>query len=133
MPIFGDDNSKRFMVANFGQFAPNAESASSFDIAKKVFSQPLTLLRELVSPPGDTLMYLLGMGLPLLFVPLISADALLMASLPLLGLLLARGSNDPLSINIRYTFLVVPGLFAGTSLWWRSQKNLFNSRTLRNI
>lgn len=133
MPIFGDDNSKRFMVANFGQFAPNAESASSFDIAKKVFSQPLTLLRELVSPPGDTLMYLLGMGLPLLFVPLISADALLMASLPLLGLLLARGSNDPLSINIRYTFLVVPGLFAGTSLWWRSRQNLFNSRKFRNV
>ena len=133
MPIFGDDNSKRFMVSNFGQFAPNAESASSFDIAKKVFAQPLTLLRELVSPPGDTLMYFLGMGLPLLFVPLISADALLMASLPLLGLLLARGSNDPLSINIRYTFLVVPGLFAGTSMWWRSRQNLFNSRKLRNV
>ena len=78
-------------------------------------------------------MYFLGMGLPLLFVPLISADALLMASLPLLGLLLARGSNDPLSINIRYTFLVVPGLFAGTSLWWRSRQNLFNSRKLRKI
>lgn len=133
MPIFGDDNSKRFMMSNFGQFAPNAESASSFDIAKKVFAQPLTLLRELVSPPGDTLMYFLGMGLPLLFVPLISADALLMASLPLLGLLLARGSNDPLSINIRYTFLVVPGLFAGTSIWWRSRQNLFNSRKLRNV
>ena len=133
MPIFGDDNSKRFMVSNFGQFAPNAESTSSFDIAKQVFGQPLTLLRELVSPPGDTLMYFLGMGLPLLFVPLISADALLMASLPLLGLLLARGSNDPLSINIRYTFLVVPGLFAGTSLWWRSRQNLFNSRKLRKI
>lgn len=133
MPIFGDDNSKRFMISNFGQFAPNAESASSFDIAKKVFAQPLTLLRELVSPPGDTLMYFLGMGLPLLFVPLISADALLMASLPLLGLLLARGSNDPLSINIRYTFLVIPGLFAGTSLWWRSRQNLFNSRKVRNI
>ena len=133
IPIFGDDNSKRFMVSNFGQFAPNAESASSFDIAKQVFGQPLTLLRELVSPPGDTLMYFLGMGLPLLFVPLISSDALLMASLPLLGLLLARGSNDPLSINIRYTFLVVPGLFAGTSLWWRSRQNLFNSRKLRKI
>ncbi|WP_245407153.1 DUF2079 domain-containing protein [Synechococcus sp. WH 8020] len=133
MPIFGDDNSKRFMVSNFGQFAPNAERASSIDIAKQVFGQPLTLLRELVSPPGDTLMYFLGMGLPLLFVPLISADALLMASLPLLGLLLARGSNDPLSINIRYTFLVVPGLFAGTSLWWKSRQNLFNSRKLRKI
>ena len=133
MPIFGDDNSKRFMVSNFGQFAPNVESASSFDIAKQVFGQPLTLIRELVSPPGDTLMYFLGMGLPLLFVPLISADALLMASLPLLGLLLARGSNDPLSINIRYTFLVVPGLFAGTSLWWKSRQNLFSSRRLRKI
>ena len=133
MPIFGDDNSKRFMVSNFGQFAPGAQSASSLEIAQQVFGKPLTLLKELVSPPGDTVMYFLGMGLPLLFVPWVSIDAVLMVSLPLLGLLLAQGSNDPLSINIRYTFLVVPELFAGATLWWKSRQKLFNSKPIRRV
>ena len=44
----------------------------------------------------------------------------------------ARKKQAPID-QFPYTFLAVPGLFAGTSLWWRSQKNLFNSRTLRNI
>lgn len=133
MPIFGDDNARRFMVSNFGQFVPGAERASSLEILQHVALQPLTLLRELISPPGATLRYLLGQGLPLLFFPLISADAWLLMGLPMLGLLLAQGSNDPLSINIRYTFLVIPGLFAGSVMWWRSRQTLFNSKRLRHI
>ena len=133
MPLFGDDNAKRFMVSNFGQFAPGASRASSVDIARQVFSQPLILLRELVSPPGQTLLYLLAQSLPLLLLPLLSIDAWLLMGLPLLGLLLARGSNDPLSINIRYTFLVVPGLFAGTILWWKQRQQLFAAPRLRQL
>ena len=53
--------------------------------------------------------------------------------LPLLGLLLAQGFNNPLSINIRYTYLVVPGLFAGAVFWWRGRQVLFESRRLRRI
>ena len=133
MPLFGDDNARRFMVSNFGQFAPGADRATSLEILQQVASRPLILLRELVSPPDDTLRYLVAQGLPLLFIPLISADAWLLMGLPLLGLLLAQGSNDPLSINIRYTFLVVPGLFAGAILWWQSRQQLFGSARLRQI
>lgn len=133
MPAFGDDNAKRFMVSNFGQFAPDKERATSIDITRQVLSQPMIFARELASPPKDTLMYILGMGLPLLFVPLVAKDALLMASLPLTGILLAQGSNDPLSINIRYTFLVAPALFAGSIYWWKSRQSLFHSRRLKSI
>ena len=77
MPAFGDDNAKRFMVSNFGQFAPDKERATSIDITRQVLSQPTIFARELASPPKDTLMYILGMGLPLLFVPLVAKDALL--------------------------------------------------------
>ena len=133
MPMFGDDNARRFMVSNFGQFAPGVDRATSLDILGQVFLQPITLLRELVSPPGDTLLYLAGQGLPLLFIPLIATDAWLMMGFPLLGLLLAKGSNDPLSINIRYTFLVVPGLFGGSICWWRSRQKLFSSKRFRQI
>ncbi len=133
MPIFGDDNARRFMVSNFGQFVPGSTRATSVEILRQVLLQPFTLLRELITPPGATIRYLIGQGLPLLFVPLISADAWLLMGLPMLGLLLAKGSNDPLSINIRYTFLVVPGLFAGSIYWWRSRQQIFASRPFKKI
>jgi hypothetical protein len=133
MPLFSEDNSRRFMVENFGQYIPGQEKASSLEVLRQALGQPLTLLRELISPPRQTLTYLLGQGLPLLFVPLISLDAWLLMGLPLLGLLLAQGSNNPLSINIRYTLLVVPGLFAGSLYWWQRHGEAWQSRRLRRL
>ena len=105
MPLFSDDNSKRFMVENFGQYldVDPSEGASSLSMARQALGQPLIVLKELISPPGQTLLYLLGHGLPFLMVPLISLDAWILAGPSLLGLFLAQGSNDPLSITIRYT------------------------------
>jgi hypothetical protein len=102
-------------------------------MAALALRQPLVLLQELVSPPQGTLLYLAGQGLPLLFIPWIALDSWLLMGLPLLGLLLAQGSNNPLSINIRYTYLVVPGLFAGSALWWERHQPLFGSRRLRRV
>jgi hypothetical protein len=132
MPLFSDDNSKRFMVENFGQYldADPSEGASSLSMLQQALGQPLTVLKELISPPGQTLLYLLGQGLPFLMVPLISLDAWVLAGPSLLGLFLAQGSNDPLSITIRYTLLVVPGFSMGTLLWWsRRQQAIPGSRT----
>ncbi len=124
MPLFSDDNSKRFMVENFGQYlkADPSAGASSLSMLRQALSQPLTLLRELITPPGQTLLYLLGHGLPFLMVPLISIDAWILAGPSLLGLFLAQGSNDPLSITIRYTLLVVPGFSLGALLWWSHRR-----------
>jgi uncharacterized membrane protein len=133
MPLFSEDTSRRFMIENFGHVVGSQEKASSLEVLRAGLGQPLLLLRELVSPPDQTLRYLLGQGLPLMLVPLLSTDAWLLMGLPLLGLLLARGSNNPLSINIRYTFLVVPGLFAGAALWWRHHIGLFAQRRVRAI
>jgi uncharacterized membrane protein len=133
MPLFSQDNSRRFMVENFGHYLQGQKQASSLEVAGLVLSQPLALLQELVSPPRDTLLYLAGQGLPLLFIPWISVDSWLLMGLPLMGLLLAQGANNPLSINIRYTYLVVPGLFAGTALWWQRHQSLFASRRLRRV
>jgi uncharacterized membrane protein len=121
MPLFSDDNSKRFMVENFGQYltADKADGASSLSMVRQALGQPLTLLKELIDPPGQTILYLLGHALPFLFVPLISLDAWVLAGPSLLGLFLAQGSNDPLSITIRYTLLVVPGFSLGTVFWWQ--------------
>ncbi|MEB3157309.1 MAG: DUF2079 domain-containing protein [Cyanobacteriota bacterium] len=133
MPLFSEDTSRRFMLENFGQYLDGQEKASSLDVLRASLSQPLLLLRELVSPPDQTVRYLLGQALPLMFVPLVSLDSWLLMGLPLLGLLLAQGTNNPLSINIRYTFLVVPGLFAGAALWWRHHTGLFARRRWRAL
>ena len=133
MPIFSDDNSRRFMVENFGQYIGDAEQASSLGVLSSALGQPLLVLRELVSPPLETLRYLLAQGLPLMLIPLISLDSWLLMGLPLMGLLLAQGSNNPLSINLRYTLLVVPGLFYGALEWWSRREALFQSRRLRRV
>jgi uncharacterized membrane protein len=133
MPLFSDDNSRRFMVENFGQYIGDAEQASSLEVLHKALRQPLVILRELIWPPGETLRYLLAQGLPLMLVPLISLDSWLLMGMPLLGLLLAQGSNNPLSINLRYALLVVPGLFAGAIEWWRRHPQVFAHRRLRRV
>lgn len=133
MPQFSEDSSRRFMVENFGHYIGDAEQASSLQVLLKALRQPLIVLRELIWPPAETLRYLLAQGLPLMLVPLISLDSWALMGVPLLGLLLARGNNNPLSINIRYTLLVVPGLFAGTVEWWRHHPSAFGGRRLRQV
>ena len=126
MPLFSDDNAKRFMVENFGQYLSdgNSEGSSSLAVLQRMLSQPFLLLQQLVDPPGGTFRYLLGHSLPFLFLPLISLDAWLLAGPSLLGLFLAQGANNPLAITIRYTLLVVPGFALGTLFWWQRRPHL---------
>ena len=131
MPLFSDDNSKRFMVENFGQYIGEESSSSSLGVLEQALRQPLLLLRELVTPPGQTMLYLLGHGLPFLLIPLISLDTWLLAGPSLLGLFLAQGANDPLSITIRYTLLVVPGFALGALFWWQRRPALVLTRPWR--
>ena len=125
MPLFSDDNAKRFMVENFGQYLGEnpIQGSSSLGVVQRILSQPLLLLQQLVDPPGQTLLYLLGPALPFLFVPLLSLDTVLLAGPSLLGLFLAQGANDPLSITIRYTLLVVPGFALGALFWWKRRRD----------
>ena len=133
MPLYSEDVSKRFMVEKFGHYLGKREQASSAEVLALVLSQPLQVLQELVNPPGKTIGYLLAQGLPLALVPLISVDAWLLMGLPMLGLLLAQGANDPLSISIRYALLVVPGLFAGGVYWLAQRPSLVARQRFRGI
>ena len=119
MPAVSDDVSRRFMIENFGQYTSGAREAGSLEVLGQLLRQPLRLLHELVSPIDRTSGYLLAQWLPLMGVPALSLDAWLLVALPLSGLLLAQGHNDPLAIAIRYALLVAPGLFAGAVFWWR--------------
>jgi uncharacterized membrane protein len=118
MPLFSADATQRFAQERFGQYLDGAGGGSSLDILRGMLANPLLLLREIVSPPDRTLLYLLGQWLPLMFVPAIALDSWLIAGCPLFQLLVARGEAEPLSINIRYAMALVPGLFYGAILWW---------------
>ena len=133
MPLFSEDSSKRFMMENYGSFVEGQGQASSLEVLGQVLQKPLLLLQELIDPPGKTLRYFAGMGLPLLFIPFIALDSWLLMALPLMGVLLASSFNDPLSLSIRYTYLVVPGLFAGAVYWWSRHQELFEQRRLRRV
>ncbi|MDB9529418.1 DUF2079 domain-containing protein [Oscillatoria sp. CS-180] len=119
MPAFSEDISKRFMIEEFGQYI-NDDEASTLDVLWAMISQPGLLLRELVSPPGDTLEYFAGHWLPLAFIPALSPAAWIIAGPPLLKLTLTEGSSG-LNTSIRYALNVVPGMFYGTILWWAGQ------------
>ncbi len=131
MPIFSEDNSKRFMVENFGQYLKGDNQASSLEVLKLTIQQPILLIKEILSPPGKTIRYLAGQFLPLAFIPLVSIDIWILMGLPLLGLLIAQG--NPLGINWRYTYLVVPGLFSGAVYWWSKNKYIFNIKMVRTL
>ncbi len=133
MPLFSEDNSRRFMVENFGHFIDGQDRASSLEVLSNLLKQPWVVLQELINPPVPTIRYLLAQSLPLLFLPLLSVDVWLLICLPLAGLLLAQGKPSPLSINVRYALLVVPGLFAGAVLWWESHGQLFQQRRVRSF
>jgi uncharacterized membrane protein len=119
MPAFSDDISKRFMIEEFGQYIDN-EEASTLDVLWAMVSQPGLLLRELVSPPSDTLDYLAGHWLPLAFIPALSPTAWILSGPPLLKLTLTDGTSG-LDTSIRYALNVVPGMFYGAIIWWAGQ------------
>lgn len=119
MPIFSDDISKRFMIEEFGQYI-DSEEASTLQVLWAMVSQPVLLLRELVSPFGQTLAYLAGHWLPLAFVPALSPTAWIMSGPPLLKLTLTEGDSG-LDTSIRYALNVVPGMFYGAIIWWAGQ------------
>ncbi|OKH14195.1 DUF2079 domain-containing protein [[Limnothrix rosea] IAM M-220] len=119
MPIFSDDVSKRFMLERFGQYT-DATEASTLDILLAMLSNPLLLIRELVTPVDRTVSYLVGHFLPFALIPAIAPSAWIMAGFPLSKLLLGKGFSV-LVINIRYALAVVPGLCYGTILWWSGE------------
>ncbi|HEY9888863.1 MAG TPA: DUF2079 domain-containing protein, partial [Candidatus Obscuribacterales bacterium] len=119
MPHFSADISKRFMIEEFGQYIQD-EEASTLQVLWAMISQPGLLLRELLTPVGGTVEYLVGHWLPLAFVPALSPAAWLMAGPPLLKLTLTDGDSG-LNTSLRYALNVVPGMFYGAILWWAGQ------------
>lgn len=131
MPMFTDEVSRRFMIEEFGQYTGD-EEASTLDVIKSMIMRPWLILKELFYPFDKTLKYLTGHWLPLAFVPVLSWTAWLISGFPLVFNLL-RDRYASLSINIRYTTPIVPGLFYGAILWWAVHQDRFKTAWVRRF
>lgn len=130
MPLFSHDVSSRFLIEEFGQFV-EGDKTSSVDVLLGILRNPWRLILELFTPFSPTLGYLLGQFLPLGFISIISGATWMLIAFPLLTLLL-RQSEWALSLDLRYSLTLVPGIFYGGILWWfyhpQAVKNRFFKR-----
>lgn len=129
MPQFSPDLSRRFMIEEFGAFV-EAEEASTLEVIGAMLMNPLQLVRELVTPVGQTVRYLLAQWLPLAFIPAVSPSAWVLVSFPLAKLLLQQNPSA-LAIDRRFAMTLVPGLFYGAILWWHAHGQWWSQRFAR--
>ncbi len=131
MPIFGSELKERFLQERFAQYLNN-ESGGTIDVLIAMARQPLLLIKELIYPPASTLRLFVTLGLPLVFIPIISLDSWLLIALPLFIALSSQGGNA-LSVHLRFMLYLVPGVFAGSIFWWSKRTHLFNKYKFQNI
>ncbi|CAI8435556.1 MAG: Uncharacterised protein [Cyanobium sp. ARS6] len=128
-PAVDSSLSDRFLQEKFGHLIKGA-SGGTFALMLSMLSQPLALLQAIVSPPGSTLGFLLALSLPLLFIPMLSVDALLLMAVPLFIALVSQG-RSALSVTLRYVLALVPGLYLGAVLWWQAHPTVWSRRWIR--
>ena len=128
-PMVDSSLSDRFLQEKFGHLVDDPSQGTA-SVLIAMLSRPLALLQALISPPGATVGFLLALSLPLLFVPLLSVDAVLLMAAPLLIALLSQG-RSALSVTLRYVLALVPGLYLGAVIWWERHPRLFTRSWLR--
>jgi uncharacterized membrane protein len=127
MPMFSADNSRLYIANYFRKFV-KTENPSTLELLWAIISQPQIMIEVFFKDASRRILYLLGHWLPLGFVPVITPSAWLMTVFPLMVLLLQVFNQAATSINTRYTFAVIPGLFYGTILWWSQHQDKFKPR-----
>ena len=132
-PLFGTEVSDRLLSARFGHFlSDQGGKGSTLDLLQAMAMQPLQVVQELLTPVGPTLQLLIALWLPLGFLPILGLDAWLLMAVPLFLALAAQGVTA-MAVNLRFMLYLVPGVFAGSVLWWRSRQPLFAQRWVRRI
>jgi uncharacterized membrane protein len=127
MPLFSEEVGTNFLAFSYANYVTG--DASTVDLLVAFLKRPDRVLIDLFVPLGSTLRFLLGHWLPLLFVPAISPAAWLCTAPPLATLLLRSDTHIALSMQLRYTVMVVPGMFYGAVVWWRHHGQKLSKRT----
>ena len=130
-PAVDSSLADRFLAEKFGHLVEDP-SRGTVALMLAMLREPLSVLQALVSPPGATLGFVLALTLPLLFVPLLSVDALLLVSAPLFVALVSQG-RTALAVTLRYVLALVPGLYLGAVLWWQAHPLAWHQRQVRMV
>ncbi len=130
MPLFSPDNSMLYLGKYFDRFVDKPDP-STLEVLWAILSQPQAIAEIVFSDFNRRLRYILGLWLPLAFVPAIAPAAWAMGFPYLFTLLIQMGNNIALSINTRYVLAIAPGLYYGAILWWARHPNAFRPRFRR--
>jgi uncharacterized membrane protein len=129
MPQFSSDNSRLYLATRFRQFV-DTPNPSTLQVLWGMITHPIELLKSFLWPIGPRFFYLVRQWLPLAFIPAVSPATWALTAFPLLSLFLQKGVSA-LSISLRYSLIVVPGLFYGAILWWGSHGEKFTPKFRR--
>ncbi|MGL5059318.1 MAG: DUF2079 domain-containing protein [Microcoleus sp.] len=130
MPIFSDDNSRLYLASYFKKFL-KTENPSTLELLWAIITQPQIIIQVFLTDIIRRIRFILGLWLPLAFVPAISLPAWIMSSFPLAVLLLQVANKSATSINTRYTLGVIPLLVYAVILWWSEHPEKFKPRLHR--
>ena len=129
MPLFSTDSSKLYLGTYFSKFVRTKEP-TTLEVLWGILTHPKELVESLLTPIDKRFFYLSQQWLPLAFVPAISWPAWVMATPPLIVILLQQKSRAAV-IHLHYAWTLVPALFYGTILWWSQHQERFKSRFRR--
>ena len=127
MPLFSEEVGTNFLAFSYANYVTG--EASTVDLLLAFLRRPDRVLVDLFLPLGSTVRFLLGHWLPLLFVPAISPAAWICTAPPLATLLLRSDTEIALSMQLRYTVMIVPGMFYGAVMWWSHHGQKLSRRT----
>ncbi len=124
MPMFSDDNSRLYLGNFFRKFV-KTENPSTLELLWAMIVQPQIIIEVFFNDLERRIRFLLGLWLPLAFIPIVSLRAWIMSSFPLLILLVQVYNKSATSINTRYTLGVIPLLIYAVILWWSEYPERF--------
>jgi uncharacterized membrane protein len=124
MPMFSDDNSRLYLGNFFRKFV-KTENPSTLELLWAMITQPQIIIEVFLNDLERRIRFLLGLWLPLAFIPIVSLPAWIMSSFPLLVLLVQVYNKSATSINTRYTLGVIPLLIYAVILWWSEYPERF--------
>lgn len=130
MPMFSDDNSRLYLGNFFRKFVKN-ENPSTLELLWAMITQPQIIIEVFFNDLERRIRFILGLWLPLAFIPMISLPAWIMSSFPLLVLLVQVYNKSATSINTRYTLGVIPLLIYAVILWWSEHPERFQPKLHR--
>ena len=126
MQLFSDDNSKLYLATYFEKFV-DKENPTTLELLVAILTRPHLIFQAIFKRFDRLLKYLLGLWLPLGFIPVVSGAAWIITAPPLLVNSI-QNNFDSISINARYVLAIIPGLFYGSILWWAKYSEKFKPR-----